>query len=94
MAKQDREVKKMGEIIAKAWSDSAFKERLLKHTKTVLEEEGVAVPPGKEVRAIEDTDSLVHFVIPAKPPAVQGGKPLPVGQSALGCSCWQGEAWN
>jgi len=91
---KEEQGKKIGQVIAKAWSDALFKERLLKNTKAVLQEEGVELPPGVEFRAIEDTDTLVHFIIPARPPGVGVGNPWPVGKSAMGCNCWQGEAWN
>jgi hypothetical protein len=55
---------KMRQIIAKAWTDEAFKERLLADATAVLKEEGVAVPEGVLVKAVEDSDKLAHLVIP------------------------------
>ncbi len=93
MSKEEQS-KKIGQVIAKAWNDDRFKERLLKQTNAVLKEEGIDVPAGVQLQALEDTDTVVHFVIPAKPRMVKEGKPWPVGTSALGCNCWQGEAWH
>jgi hypothetical protein len=64
---QEKEGKKMGQIIAKAWSDDAFKKRLIADTATVLREEGIEIPKGVTVRAVENTDKLCHIVIPRKP---------------------------
>lgn len=85
MTKQE-EGKKMGEIIAKAWSDPVFKERLLADATAVLREEGVRVPEGVEVRAVENTETVFHLVIPPVQAldegalqAVAGGLPFQKG---------------
>ena len=54
-----------------------FKERLLKNTKAVLQEEGIDIPADVEFRAVENTDTLVYFIIPARPPVVTRGNPWP-----------------
>jgi len=59
--------KKIGQVITKAWNDDSFKQRLLADTMAVLKEEGVQVPAGLEVRAVENTEKLVHMIIPLKP---------------------------
>ena len=59
--------KKMGHVIVKAWTDEAFKKRLLKNAMQVLKEEGVEVPKGMEVRAVENTEKVFHLVVPQKP---------------------------
>lgn len=58
--------KKIGEIISKAWADEAFKQRLLADTATVLAEEGIDIPAGVTVKAVENTDTCFHLVIPPK----------------------------
>ncbi len=57
---------KIGEIIAKAWADEAFKQRLLADTGKVLAEEGIEIPAGVTVKAVENTDTCFHLVIPPK----------------------------
>jgi Nitrile hydratase, alpha chain len=64
----------LGSIISKAWSDETFKQRLLSDTNATLKAEGVNVPAGFQIRAVEDTDHVYHLVIPAKP-----SKPRDVG---------------
>src|SRR5437868_5399205 len=56
-----------GMIIAKAWSDPAFKAKLLAEPHAALEELGVAVAAGKTVKVVENADSHVHLVLPPKP---------------------------
>jgi hypothetical protein len=89
--------KKIGHVITKAWHDESFKQRLLADTMAVLKEEGVEVPAGLEVRAVENTEKLVHMVIPLKPPSREFNDErllliaLRSGFHAMGCQCWQGE---
>ena len=58
---------KMGQIIAKAWADDVFKQKLITDTAAVLTEAGIEVPTGVEVRAVENSDTLWHLVLPPKP---------------------------
>jgi hypothetical protein len=59
--------KKWGRIVARAWTDAAYKQRLLADTSAVLREEGVEVPPAVQVKVVEDSNTLVHFTLPPKP---------------------------
>lgn len=63
--------KKMGELISRAWSDEAFKAQLLSNTTATLKENGIAVPEGVTVKAVENTDKVFHLVIPPKPRPVE-----------------------
>lgn len=56
-----------GMIIAKAWSDPAFKAKLLADPHTALKELGVAVANGKTVKVVENADRHLHLVLPPKP---------------------------
>ena len=59
--------KKMSQLIAKCWADDGFKQKLLADPAATLKAEGVALPAGLTVKAVENSDSLFHLVIPAKP---------------------------
>ncbi|HEX4412018.1 MAG TPA: NHLP leader peptide family RiPP precursor [Lacipirellulaceae bacterium] len=63
----DEQSKKIGQLIAKAWADDRFKTKLLSDPVATLKAEGVALPHGLQLRAVENTDKLVYFVIPARP---------------------------
>jgi hypothetical protein len=63
--------RKMGKILAKAWEDDVFKQRLLKDPKAVLNEEGLETHPTLEIRAVENTEKVFHLVIPPKPDAAE-----------------------
>ena len=58
-----------GKVVAKAWSDAAFKARLLKDPQAVLAEAGVEMPPGVTVKVVENTDNTMHLILPPPPPA-------------------------
>jgi hypothetical protein len=64
---QEEQGKKMQQVIAKAWMDEGFKMRLLSDPAAVLKEEGLEMPSGMEVRMVENTDKVLHLVLPAKP---------------------------
>jgi hypothetical protein len=54
-------------VIAKASTDEDFKQKLLTNQAATLREAGVEIPPGVEVRVLEDTDQVRHIVLPVKP---------------------------
>ena len=59
--------RKMAKVIAKAWSDDAFKKDLLSNPRAVLEENGITVPQGLQVKVMEQTEKLMYIVLPFKP---------------------------
>jgi hypothetical protein len=64
---QEEQGKTMGQIIAKCWADEAFKQKLLADPATTLKAEGLVVPEGLTVKVVEDSDTVAHLVIPARP---------------------------
>jgi hypothetical protein len=64
---QQDDMKKFGKLVARAWSDPAFKKRLVADPKTVLHEQGIAVPAGAEIRVVENTDTVVYVNLPRQP---------------------------
>jgi hypothetical protein len=55
------------QIIAKCWADEAFKDRILADPAAMLKAEGIAIPEGVTVRAVENTEQVLTFVIPRRP---------------------------
>jgi hypothetical protein len=53
--------------VAMKWADPAFRQRLLADPAAVLKENGVPVPPGVQVQVVENTDKLVHLILPRPP---------------------------
>lgn len=58
---------KMMSLAARAWADDAFRAQLLANPAAVLAAEGIDVPAGLTVRVVEDTNAVVHLVLPARP---------------------------
>ncbi len=54
-------------VVAKAWADVAFKEKLISDPAAVLKAEGLDMPQGVNLKVVEDTTSLRHLVLPAMP---------------------------
>ena len=64
---QQERARKWGQIVARAWREPAYKQRLMADPAAVLREEGLAVPAGQQVRLVENTDQVLHLVLPQKP---------------------------
>jgi hypothetical protein len=56
-----------GKVIARAWTDSSFKARLLADPRAALAEAGLSLPAGIKVQVLEDTATLTHLVIRQRP---------------------------
>jgi len=56
-------------VITKAWGDPAYKARLLSEPRKVLSEAGLNPPPNLDVKVVENTNNLVHLVLPPPPSA-------------------------
>ena len=54
-------------VVAKAWSDAAYKDGLLRDPRAVLAEAGLEVPASLELAMVEDTADKRHLVLPPKP---------------------------
>ena len=85
---QDKAHAAHGKIIARAWSDPAFKAELLADPHKVLTAAGIELKPGVAIKVVENTDTLHHLVLPPKPTGelndadldkVAGGSPVLVG---------------
>ena len=76
--------KKMAQVIAKAWADEDFKGRLLGDPRKVLAENGIALPEGIDVKAVENTDKVFYLVIPAKP----ANDDIPLTEERIAAMCW------
>jgi hypothetical protein len=63
------------QIVARAWCDEDFMQRLVSDPRAVLAEHDLEVPPGTEVEVVLGTEVKVHdvdtvrrFTLPASPP--------------------------
>jgi hypothetical protein len=66
--------KQWGQIVARAWSDAAYKQRLLSDPKAVLAEAGLPAPETLQVQVHEATPNVLHLVLPRPPQGRPTGK--------------------
>jgi hypothetical protein len=59
--------KQYGRVVARAWADDAFKQRLLAEPAAALAEHGFNLPVGLAVRVYEDSSKVVHLTLPTAP---------------------------
>ena len=52
-----------GEIVADAWADLAFKERLLAQPAAVLGEYGIAVAAGSDPKLLDSSDRMPSWTV-------------------------------
>jgi hypothetical protein len=69
------------QMMARAMKDDAFRQELLANPKAVLERElGMTLPRAVSVQVHEDTPTILHLVLPVKPPA---GGPVELSDAQL-----------
>lgn len=74
----------MQQMVVRCWTDAEFKTQLLADPVAILQTQGVQVPVGVQVRVVQDSDQVVHWVLPSRPSelsdaalaAVAGGRAL------------------
>ena len=59
--------KKWAKVVAKAWTDEAFKQKLLKNPEKTLKEMGLELPKDTHVEIHEQKGNGIHFILPQKP---------------------------
>jgi hypothetical protein len=65
--KHEEQAKKIQQIIAKAWSDEDYKQKLLSETAATMLAEGIDLPIGIELKIVENTPQVTYMVLPLKP---------------------------
>jgi hypothetical protein len=65
--KHEEQMRMIENIVERAWIDNKFRDSLLSDPAKVLRAEGVKLPQGVEVRIVEDTEKVLHVVLPMKP---------------------------
>ena len=82
------------QIVARAWCDEGFMNRLLSDPRSVLAEHDLEMPPGTEVEVvlgtevkIDDTDTLRRFILPASPSQELMEEELGGDAGAWYCGC-------
>src|SRR5207248_2437979 len=71
---RQEQTKQWGQVVARAWSDETFKQRLLADPQAVLAEAGMAIPPNIAMQVHEATPTQFHLVLPPPPVGREGDK--------------------
>jgi len=58
--------KQWAQVVAKAWADDKFKAKLLDNPAATLAEHRLTVPPGVQIKVVENTRDVIHVTLPAK----------------------------
>ena len=64
---QGEQTKQYGQIVAEAWADPAFKQRLLADPAAALAELSIPVPAGVTLQVHEATPGVMHLMLPPPP---------------------------
>lgn len=59
--------KAWAKIVAKAWTDEEFRQKLLKNPEKVLKDMGIAIPSGIKLELHEQSNKKIHLILPNKP---------------------------
>jgi hypothetical protein len=74
LEREPKQRRQWARVVAQAWDDDGFRQRLLAEPEAVLREAGITLPPGVPLRVVEegaaeDGDSGASLRLPAKPSA-------------------------
>lgn len=64
---QSEHAAKMQQLLAKCWTDEAFKKQMLTNPMAAMKAEGVEPPAGLTIKVVENTDDVLYLTIPIKP---------------------------
>jgi hypothetical protein len=64
---QSEHATKMQQLLAKCWTDEAFKKQMLTNPMAAMKAEGVEPPAGLTIKVVENTDDTLYLTIPVKP---------------------------
>lgn len=91
MAKTKEELDRAwSKIVAKAWTDEEFKEKLMNDPTETLKELGFEFQPGQKIELHEQGGRVVHLIFPNKPEGELSETELK--KVAAGVSRWPREA--
>ena len=57
------------DFVSRLFSDQALRARMLAEPASVLQEQGIGVPSGAELRVVEDSADVCHIIMPPSPNA-------------------------
>lgn len=79
-------IAQVADVMDRATFNPAFRARLVNAPAQTLQEAGIPVPEGLEVRVVENTAEVKHLVVPRKPDGFSAEGPSRNASSAAGGS--------
>ena len=58
-------------VVARAWTDAAYKAQLLSNPAAALAEMGLSPPEGVALEVHENTPKKMHLILPVAPPGYE-----------------------
>ncbi len=83
MKTNDKNRAVIAESIARAWKDESFKNDLVNNPKATLEAAGASIDAGHDVVVVENTDTVVHAVLPLQSEQAQHSDQIDAGLEEL-----------
>jgi hypothetical protein len=77
---------KMGQIVARCWSDPEFKLRFVEDPKSVFREYEIPVPESLDIEVLENNETKRYFLLPASP--LDGGAGAGDVSQVYGANTW------
>lgn len=96
LSEAQQRYQRVSQLIAKCWADEAFKKKLLADPDGTLKANGVEPLEGRSFKLLEDSEKVVHLVIPRRPTdltdevldgVVAGARSSSPCSCACTCSC-------
>lgn len=72
-------------VLARAWQDPAFKQKLISNPTGALADEGIQVPAGHTVQVHQNTANETHIVLPAAPASGVAQSSAAPGMAGVWC---------
>lgn len=89
MAETHELQREWNQVVARAWSDDAFKKLLLDDPAAALRSEGLPVQEGRTIKVVAATSDQVYVVLPAKPDELSDEElDAAAGGGAFIVPCW------
>ncbi len=59
--------KAWAKVVARAWTDEEFKQKLVKNPEKVLKDMGISIPEGVKLELHVQTNKTMHLILPDHP---------------------------
>lgn len=80
-------IAQIADVVARAATDSSWRQQLLASPAATLSSAGISIPSGMSVQVLENSSSIAHVVLPSRPSGVSDDDLKPIAAApAVGTS--------